>query len=246
MSKHPCAPETGSDQDLRHDADAEEAARGRDAAVRVVVVDDHALVREGTLQLLDQELDFEVVGQAGSAEEGLDVLGRTRPDVVIVDVSLPGASGLDLAETAVARYPEVRVLVVSAYADYAYVTRALELGVGGYLLKTASARELVDAVHAVADGVFVLDKALSGRLARRWHDGSAVPSGARALTSRETDVLRLLTRGLSNKQIAVELSLGLRTVEGHVSNVLVKLGVGSRTEAAFYALSHHLVGREGT
>ncbi len=243
MTKHTCSPDTGSDQGLRHGPDVEAAARARGGAVRVVVVEDHALVREGTLQLLDQELDFEVVGQAGSAEEGLDVLGRTRPDVVLVDVSLPGASGLDLAETAVARYPEVRVLVVSAYADYAYVTRALEVGVSGYLLKTASAKELVDAVRAVADGVLVLDKAVSGRFARRWYDGRAVPSGARALTPREAEVLGLLTRGLSNKQIAIELGLGLRTVEGYVSNVLVKLGVGSRTEAAFYALSHHLVDR---
>ena len=243
MGKHPCSPEAGSDEDLHPGPGVEEADPERSAAVRVVIVEDHALVREGTLQLLDQEPDFEVVGQAGTAEEGLQVLGRTRPDVVVVDVNLPGASGLDLAEAAAARYPEVRVLVVSAYADYAYVTRALEVGVGGYLLKTASAKELVDALRAVADGVFVLDRELSGRFARRGHDGSAVPSGARALTLREADVLRLVARGLPNKHIAAELGLGLRTVEGHVSNVLVKLGVGSRTEAAFYALSNHLVDR---
>jgi len=209
--------------------------------VRVVAVDDHALVREGTLQLLDHEPDIEVVGQAGTAEEGLSVLGRTRPDVALVDVNLPDASGLDLARTAAARYPEVRILLVSAYDDYAYVTEALEIGVAGYLLKTASARELLDAVRAVADGVFVLDKALSGRLVQRWRDGPAGLQGARALTPRETDVLSLLARGLSNKQMATELGVGLRTVESHVSAVLAKLGATSRTEAVLAALAQHLV-----
>lgn len=156
-------------------------------------------------------------------------------------MNLPGASGLELARTAAARYPEVKVLVVSAYDDYAYVTEALEVGVGGYLLKTASAKELVDAVRAVADGVFVLDKAVSGRLARRWRTGPAGSPGGGALTPRELDVLRLLARGLSNKHMAAELDLGVRTVEGHVSNVLAKLGVASRTEAVLYALSHRLV-----
>jgi DNA-binding NarL/FixJ family response regulator len=206
--------------------------------IRVVIVDDHALVREGTLQLLEQEADVEVVGQAGSGEEGLDVLGRLRPDVALIDVNLPGMSGLELARAAAGSLPEVRVLIVSAYDDYAYVAEALEIGVSGYLLKTASARELVDAVRAVASGVFVLDRAVSGRLARRRRSGAP---GAGALTPRETDVLGLLARGRSNKQIAAELGLGLRTVEGHVSSVLGKLGVASRTEAVAYALGHRLV-----
>ena len=154
------------------------------------------------------------------------------------DVNLPGMSGLELARRASTRYPKVRVIVVSAYDDYAYVTEALEIGVSGYLLKTASGSELVDAVRAVADGVFVLDRALLGRLARRWR---SAPGGPDALTAREADVLRLLAQGLSNKHIATELGLGLRTVEGHVSSVLTKFGVGSRTEAVLYALDHHLM-----
>ncbi len=213
---------------------------GRPAAspIRVVIVDDHALVREGTLQLLEQAADIEVVGQAGSGEDGLGVLELRRPDVALVDVNLPGMSGLELARAAAGSFPEVRVLIVSAYDDYAYVAEALEIGVGGYLMKNASARELVDAVRAVADGVFVLDREVSGRLARRSRGG---PSTTGALTRRENDVLALLARGRSNKQIAAELGLGLRTVEGHVSGVLAKLGVASRTEAVAYALGHRLV-----
>ena len=205
---------------------------------RVVIVDDHALVREGTLQLLEQDPGIEVVGHAGTAEQGLDLLDRLAPDVAIVDINLPGMSGLDLARKAGERHPGVRILIVSAYDDYAYVAEALEVGVGGYMLKTATARELLDAVHAVADGVFVLDRAVSGRLSRRWRAGEAA---AKPLTPREADVLTLLSQGRSNKQIAAELSLGLRTIEGHVSNIFGKLGVASRTEAVAHALSHHLV-----
>ena len=212
------------------------AVTGRAAGIRVVIVDDHALVREGTRQLLEQADDVEVVGEAGTGEEGLGLLERLSPDVALVDVNLPHMSGLELARAAAERYPDVRLLVVSAYDDYAYVTEALEVGVAGYLLKTATATELLHAVRAVADGVFVLDRAVSGRLARRWRAG---PPGAGALTPREDDVLRLLARGRSNKHIAVELSLGVRTVEGHVSNIFAKLGVASRTEAVLYALSHH-------
>ncbi len=213
---------------------------GRPAAapVRVVIVDDHTLLREGTIQLLDQQAEVEVVGQAGSGEEGLEVLRRLRPDVALIDVQLPGMSGLALARTVMASLPEVRVLIVSAYDDYAYVAEALEIGVGGYLLKTATARELADAVRAVADGIFVLDQALSSRLTRRRQTGQPASS---TLTRRESEVLGVLARGRSNQQIAAELGLGQRTVEGHVSSVLGKLGVASRAEAVAYALGHHLV-----
>ncbi len=208
------------------------------AATRVVIVDDHALVREGTLQLLEQDPGIEVVGHAGTAEEGLSLLDQLGPDVAIVDINLPGMSGLDLARKAGERHRNVRILIVSAYDDYAYVAEALEVGVGGYMLKTATAKELLDAVHAVADDVFVLDRAVSGRLSRRWRAGE---TATKPLTPREADVLTLLAHGRSNKQIAAELSLGLRTIEGHVSNIFAKLGVASRTEAVAHAISHHLV-----
>lgn len=206
-----------------------------------MLVDDHVLVREGTLRLLEQDSDIEVVGQAGTSDEGLSLIERTLPDVALIDINLPGASGLELARIVAARHPDVRVLLLSAYDDYAYVTEALEIGVGGYLLKTASARELLNAVRAVADGVFVLDRAISGRLSKRSR-ADRVDVGT--LTPREEDVLGLLAKGLPNKRIATELHLGLRTVEGYVSNIFAKLGVASRTEAVLYALSHRLVAGE--
>lgn len=225
-------------------AEAGDTGRSMTARVRVVIVDDHALVREGTVQLLDTDPDIEVVGQAGTAEEGLELLDRLSPDLAVIDVNLPDASGIELARTAAAHYPTVRVLVVSAYDDHAYVSEALEVGVGGYLVKTASARELLDAVRAVSDGVFVLDKAISLRLSRLYGDRSTNTTSEAPLTPRETDVLVLLAQGLSNKRIAGELGLGLRTIESYVSNVLSKLNVASRTEAVLYALGHHLIDRE--
>lgn len=216
-----------------------ETLRAGQRAITVAIVDDHALFREGTVYVLEGEEGVEVVGEAGTGEDALELLARLRPDVAIVDINLPGMSGLQVARTLADAGSPVRVLIVSAYDDYAYVTEALEVGVAGYLLKTASGRELVDAVRAVADGVFVLDRAVSSRLARRNRVGAA--NSGDQLTPREVDVLALLAQGLSNKQIAQRLVLGLRTVESHVSNVLAKLGVTSRTEAVLYALDHHLV-----
>lgn len=213
----------------------------RPTPIRLVIVDDHSLVREGTVELLKQSADFDVVGQAGSGEDGLAVLERLAPDVALIDVHLPQMSGLELARAAASSCPSVKVLILSAYDDYAYVSEALDIGVGGYLLKTATTKELVDAVRAVADGILVLDRRVADRLTRRGRSASAPGSG---LTPREADILPLLARGRSNKQIAAELRLGLRTVEGHVSSVLAKLGVASRAEAVAYALGHRLVAPE--
>jgi DNA-binding NarL/FixJ family response regulator len=207
-------------------------------SIRVVIVDDHALVREGTRQLLEQNPDIDEVGTAGSGEEALTLLHELKPDVALVDINLPAMSGLELAREMATALPGVHVLILSAYDEYAYIAEALEIGVGGYLLKTASAKELVDAVRAVSDGVLVLDRQVSKRLVRHRQSG---PETIGTLTPRETDVLVLLAQGKSNKQIAAQLELGTRTVEGYVSNVLSKLGVTSRTEAVTHALSHRLV-----
>lgn len=212
--------------------EAEEANK----VVRILIVEDHALVREGTAQLLEASSDMHVAGECGTAEEGIVLVEKLLPDVVLVDVNLPGASGLALAKELGQRRPPVPVLVVSAYDEHAYVTEALEVGVGGYLLKTASGRELVEAVRLVAAGVFVLDGAVSSRLGRRRQPSEHGQQEPGALTPREAEVLALVTEGRSNKQIAAELCLGLRTVESHVSNVLAKLGASSRTEAVARAL----------
>ena len=206
--------------------------------IRVLIVDDHELVREGTRQLLERDGGIDVVAALGSAEEALEAIERLEPDVALVDVNLPAMNGLELAALVISNQPEVRILILSAYDEHAYIAEAIEIGVAGYLLKTASAKELTDAVNAVFEGVFVLDRQVSKQLVRR-HEST--PHTVGFLTPRETEVLELLAQGRTNKQIAVELELGIRTVEGYVSNVLGKLGVSSRTEAATHALIHSLV-----
>ena len=220
------------------DATLDVHARPTGQAVQVFIIDDHALVREGTIQLLQQAPDLIVAGQAGSGEEALVALETLSPDVALVDVNLPGMSGLELSRLILVSHPNMRILIVSAYDEYAFVAEAIEIGVGGYLLKTASAKELVDAVRAVAEGVFVLDREVSMRLARQSRNDATAP---KLLSPRESDVLDLLTLGRSNKQIANEMGLGIRTIEGHVSNVLAKMGVQSRTEAVALALGNRLV-----
>ncbi len=239
--KAPAPERTPDERAETHDepAASDGAATRRRRPVEVVIVEDHVLVREGTAELLEREPDIVVTGQFGSAEELLGALESVRADVALVDVQLPVMNGVSLARVLAERAPNLRVVVVSAYDDYAYVVEALEAGVAGYLLKTASGQELGDAVRTAAGGALVLDETISRRLTRRWRGETA--SLPVELTARETEVLALLGEGLSNKQIAGRLKLGLRTVEGHVSNVLAKLGVVSRTEAALYAVHHGVV-----
>lgn len=218
---------------------ASAAPLGEHGLIRVLIVDDHALVREGTVQLLERESDIAVVGQASTGVQANLLMDRLGVDVLLLDVNLPDISGLEVAKLAALKHPTIRVLIVSAYDDYAYVAEAIELGVSGYLLKTATGRELVDAVRTVAAGDFVLSGSVAMRFAGRRQSNHGREEVK--LTPREVDILRLIGKGLSNKAIAGSLGLTLRTVEGYVSNVLAKLNVSSRTEAALYALSKHLI-----
>lgn len=214
---------------------------GRVAPIRVLVINDQALVREGTVHLLESESDLQVIGDVQDADQGLRLLATHRPDVALVDLDQGFSSGMDFVRQATVGHPETQILVVSDHYDYPWVSEFLEAGVAGYLLKTASAQELKDAVRAVADGILVLDRQVSGLRPWRW-EPRRLPRGA--LSDRQTEVLALLAQGLPNKRIAEELGLGLRTVESNVSMVLRKLGARSRTEATLYALSHHLVDLE--
>ena len=207
--------------------------------IRVVIVDDHALLREGTRWILQQEPSIAVVGEAGRGDEAVELVARLQPDVVLLDLRLPGLPGIEAARRIARESPRTRVLIVTAHDDEDYVLEALQAGAAGYLLKTAPSYELLEAVHAVAAGATVLEPSVSAALARRWTrtDG---PGGVQ-LSSRELEVLRLTAHGLANKDMARKLGLSLRTVEGHLSRTFTKLGVASRTEAVFLALNQHLI-----
>ncbi|MGZ4290739.1 MAG: response regulator [Gaiellaceae bacterium] len=209
------------------------------AATTAVIVDDHAVVREGTRQLLEREEGIEVVGEVGTVADAITLARTLVPDLMVVDVELPDGSGVDVVREIVGAGLPVRCLMLSAHDDYIYLSEALAAGAAGYLLKTVAADELVAAVRAVALGSVVVDKALSRRLTGRYREPEE--RIAATLTSREFDVIRALMRGRSNKEIAAELGVGVRTVESYVSAVLTKLGVRSRTEATLYAIEHHLV-----
>ncbi len=209
---------------------------------RVVVVDDHELLRAGTRRILDDSTGFSVVGEAGDGDVALRVIAEAKPDVVLVDIRLPTTNGIDLARTIVAAYPDITVLILSAYDDENYVRAALAAGVSGYLLKTMPSDELIRSIGAACEGNHLLD---GGPMGRGEKAGKPTPGQyAPRLTVREQEVVKLVARGMSNKAIARQLRISPRTVEGHLNHVFDKLGASSRTELVHYALANSLFVRE--
>ena len=210
---------------------------GPTAPLRVLIAEDHTLVREGTRHILEQDPGIEVVGEAERGDRAVELARALRPDVVILDIRMPGLNGLDATRRLRELLPATRVLVLSAYDDEQYVLEAMRAGAAGYLLKTAPSRELLSAVHMVGLGATVLQDAVSRHLIEARHARGSVP----ALSDRELEVVRLLARGLANKEVARELGISRRTVEGHLNNIFAKLGVSSRVELLLSAMAHHLV-----
>ena len=208
--------------------------------IGVFIAEDHTLVREGTRQILEQQPDLAVVGEADRGDLAVERIARLRPDVALLDVRLPGLNGVAATARLRSEAPAVRALLLSAYDDAEYILAALQAGAAGYLLKTVPGQELVAAVRAVHAGETVLQEAVSRALAEHWRR-AGLPDGGGRLSAREREVLSLLAGGLANKEIAARLGISLRTVEGHLGNVFGKLGVGSRTEALLYALKHRLL-----
>ncbi len=206
--------------------------------ISVVVVEDHSLVRAGMKEIFSKIDDIRVVGEATECTQAIEVIKESKPDVVLVDIQIPGGGGIEVIKSAKTISSESKCLVVSAYDDYAYIVAALEAGAKGYILKTAGSDELINAIRSVFSGATVVDDEIAKRLRKRWQTEH---KAAIDLTTREIDVLRCLAKGLSNKQAARELNLGIRTVEGYVSNVLAKLNVQSRTEAAIWAVQNHVI-----
>jgi DNA-binding NarL/FixJ family response regulator len=208
---------------------------------RVVVVDDHELLRAGTRRILEDAAGFSVVGEAGDGNTALLVIADTEPDVVLVDIRLPVMNGIDLARRIATDFPKTTVLILSAYDDENYVRAALAAGVSGYLLKTMPGDDLVRSIRAAASGSSILGHPIAGLGEKS--DG-AWSADAPRLTERELEVARLVVRGMSNKAIARQLGISPRTVEGHINHVFDKVGTSSRTELVHYFLATSLFGRE--
>lgn len=206
------------------------------APIRVMLVDEHALVREGIRQILERETDVAVVGEAERGDLALELLDHLQPNVVVLEVRMPGMSGVETTRRIRAAFPKIRVLILSAYADFAL--EALRAGASGYILKTATSRELVAALRSVFSGSTVIQGGLADGLGI-WGP-SARSRSTDVLSRREAEILRLITRGLTNRAIAREVGIAPRTADQHVHNIFIKVGARSRAEAVRYAVEHEL------
>ncbi len=211
--------------------------------VRVLIAEDHAVVREGTRRILEEHPDLVVVAEAGDGIEAVQQAKRTLPHVALVDIRLPRINGIEAARRLRAESPGTRVLVLSAYDDDDYVLALMQAGASGYLLKNVPAHEVVEAVRAVARGEVVLHPVIAQKLARLWASGigpgAASQRSGNPLSPRETEVLRLVAKGLRNTEIAETLHISVRTVEGHLNSIFAKLGVKSRTQAVIYGAARN-------
>ena len=204
--------------------------------IRLLLVDDHPVVRKGTRDLLDTEHDFQVVGEAASGEEAILRARELAPDVILMDVSMPGMNGIEATKQIKAERPAQNVLVLTSYDDDAYVFALLEAGAAGYLLKNASEAELLGAVRAVAAGESALHPSVARKVLERFSTTSTSSAPLDTLSPRELEVLRIAATGRTNKEIARDLDISPRTVQVHLANIFSKLGVGSRTEAVLIGI----------
>lgn len=213
--------------------------------IRVLLADDHAVVRKGIRDFLQEDETLHVIGEANDGEEALSLIQRDAPDVAVFDIQMPRLNGLDATRRVKKEFPNVQVLILTAYDDDPYLFAALQAGASGYLLKTSSAEELLHAVHAVAEGETALSPAVAKKLVRRAAGHAATQDEIiEPLTDRELDVLRLAAQGLGNKQIGAALNISDRTVQGHLANIYAKLHVATRTEAVLFAVRQKWIGLE--
>ncbi|MCL4303993.1 MAG: response regulator transcription factor [Anaerolineae bacterium] len=207
-------------------------------AIRVVLADDHTVVRKGIREFLEEEGDIQVVAEATTGIEAVALTVEHQPEVAVLDIQMPEMTGIEAARQIKAKIPDVQVLVLTAYDDDPYIFAMLQAGASGYVLKTAPSGELIRAVRTVAAGGSALDPTVTAKVMAQLSSGK--PLGAQAtiekLTQRELDVLRLAARGQTNRAIGLELDISDRTVQGHLANIFGKLGVATRTEAVLLAM----------
>jgi DNA-binding NarL/FixJ family response regulator len=204
------------------------------SALRVLLVDDHEVVRAGVKALLDAQDDIVVVGEAGTAEEGIRRVGYDEPDVVVLDVRLPDASGVEACREIRSRFPDVKVLMLTSFADEEALMSAILAGASGYVLKRVKMTDLVDDIRKVGAGESLLDSDMTERLFERLRTGPQEDPVLSRLSKQERTIVTHIADGLTNKQIAEEMFLAEKTVKNYVSNLLAKMGMSRRSEAAAY------------
>ncbi len=211
--------------------------------IRIILAEDHLLLREGTRHILEKYTDFKIVGEAEDGEQAVELIERLQPDIALLDIRMPKLNGIDVVRRMKECCPKTRALMLTAYDDDDYILALMDAGASGYLLKTAKEKELVESVRSIYQGEAILHPIIAAKVARLWaqHAGSSRGEPAEQLSPREIEVLELAARGLRNKAIAERLDISVRTVEGHFNSIFTKLGVSSRMEAVLYVVSKHLV-----
>jgi DNA-binding NarL/FixJ family response regulator len=214
---------------------------GGSERIRVLIADDHPVLRLGLETVLGMQADMEVVGQAEDGEEAVRLARATRPDVVVLDARMPHKDGLAVLPEIMRAAPGARCLMLSGFGDLDLVSQAVRLGAAGFVLKDAGMDEVLRAIRAIYRGQGALDPVVTVQLFKAYQERQHAENGLSGLTPAEVGVLRLLARGLSNREIARELGVSVRTVSSHIRNILDKLGVPNRLQAALFAREHGLV-----
>ena len=209
--------------------------------VKVLIVDDHPIVRHGLQNLLETDPTIEVVGEAGDGISGLDMVYRVKPDVLIVDLMMPGLNGMDIIKQAIKNLPKLRIIVLSMQSADSYVVEALQSGAAGYILKDTAPGELIQAIHTVIKGERYISPSLSQRVLNASFGKKVVIDPYETLTPREREILHLVVDGISNPQIAIKLFLSPRTVELHRSRMMKKLDLHNQTDIFRYALARGIL-----
>ena len=204
--------------------------------IRVLLADDHSIVRQGVRQLLESSKDIQVIAEAADGEEARALIEKHLPDVAVLDIQMPKASGIEVTRWLRAHLPQIGVLILTAYDDDPYVMAVLQAGANGYVLKTSNADDLIQAVHDVNEGKSALDPSITKKLMSNLFKRTDVKP-VEPLTDRELDVLRLAAKGFTNKAIGIQLSISDRTVQGHLAHIFAKMQANSRTEAVMRAVS---------
>ena len=210
--------------------------------INIAIIDDHKMVREGLRQLLEFEGDINVIAEAGDGEEGYDVIKNNKPDVVLLDINMPKMNGLELLKKVRSEKDDTRILILTIHNEVEYLKKAVEIGVNGYVLKDSESAVLKQAIMNVNNGEIYIQPSIAPLLVEannKLENDKDDPMNI--LSSREFEVLKLVSEGLFNKEIAYKLSISEKTVKNHVSNIFKKIGVSDRTQAAVYAIKHNLV-----
>lgn len=213
-------------------------------SIKVVIVDDHPLVREGLRKILEMDRDIVVIDEAGDGQGAINIVRRAKPDVVLMDINMPGTNGIEATRVIKRESPAVGVIALTIHEEEEYVLELVRAGVSGYVLKDIAPARLVETIKTVAKGHSVIDPAITTKIfgeINRMSRGRRAKEDWETLTEREMDVLRLISQGRSNKEIAKILTISEKTVKNHITNIFRKLQVDDRTQAVLFAIKHRLV-----